>query len=237
MKKIITLIIVLISVNAFGQDYQTDTIKITSSILNEDRKVIIYKPDNINAIDSVEFIYLLDGEFAGYRYKKIHSTFPNKKIIGIGILNTDRRRDMLPLKAPEKFMEFMATELIPKVEKDCQVKNRVLFGHSFAGVFVINTMLKQPGLFNKYIASSPTPIMNFIDATKYHQLDNVLSTSEAFYFSYGSEDMKQVKKWALRLDESLKSVKFHHINWKHEVLQGKNHSNSDLVALVAGMKF
>ena len=237
MRQIITILILIISIKAFGLDYQIDTIHVQSTILKEDREVILYKPDKITQSDSMIFIYLLDGEYSGYRYKKIQNDFPDKMIIGIGIQIADRRKDLLPVGQPDKFLNFIETELIPEIENDYQVKNRVLFGHSFAGGFVINSMIQSPGLFDKYIASSPTPIMDFIDSDIYKQLDKKLSTKIDFYFSYGSKDMKQVRKWTFRLNESLRNMKFHRIDWKNDIYDGKNHNNCDLISLTNGIKY
>ena len=44
--------------------YQIDTIHVQSTILKEDREVILYKPDKITQSDSMIFIYLLDGEYS-----------------------------------------------------------------------------------------------------------------------------------------------------------------------------
>ena len=58
-----------------------------------------------------------------------------------------------------------------------------------------------------------------------------------FYFSYGSKDMRQVKKWALRLNNNLIALETHRFNWKSEVFNGKNHTTSDKMAIVKGIKF
>ena len=235
MKHLMTLLILTGTLNVSGIHYQTDTIDINSDILKENRKIICFKPDQLTKPDSVIFIYLLDGEYAGYRFKKIQNEFPGVKIIGIGIVNTERRRDMLPLNQPDKFSDFLSGELIPDVEKNYNVKNRVIFGHSFAGGFVIHAMIQSPGLFNMYIASSPTPIMDVVDQEMYGRLDMELSTDIDFYAGYGSKDMKQVRKWTSRLKESLVKLELQHIHWKVEVHEGKNHNNADVSSLINGL--
>ncbi len=237
MRQLITILILISSINVFGFEYQIDTIDINSDILNENRKIYCFKPTHLIRTDSVIFVYLLNGEYAGYRYKKIQNDFPNKKIIGIGILDTDRRRDMLPVNHPDKFLGFIEKELIPNIENDYNVINRILFGHSLAGGFVINSMIQSPGLFDKYIASSPTPIMDFIDTDIYGRLDKELSVDIDFYFSYGSKDMKQVRKWGLKLNESLTGIKFERITWKNDIYEDKNHNNCDLISLINGLKY
>jgi predicted alpha/beta superfamily hydrolase len=237
MKHLIIIFFLLSSIKVFGAHNQTDTIDFHSNILKEDRIIFLYKPENLTPTDSVIFLYLLDGEYSGYRYKEIQNNFPNKLIVGVGIVNTNRNRDMLPVNQPDKFLEFIENELIPNVEKNFNVKKRILFGHSFAGGFVINSMIKSPGLFDNYIASSPTPIMDFIDSSIYKQLDEELSTDIDFYFSYGSKDLKQVRKWTLKLNESLINIKLNRINWRNDIYEGKNHSNCAMISLINGLKY
>ena len=237
MRQLITILILFCPLKIFGLDYQVDTIDFHSSILNENRRIYFYNSVDLNQTDSVIFVYLLDGEYSDFRYKKIQNDFPDKQIIGIGIVNTSRNRDMLPVNQPDKFLDFIDKELIPTIENDYKVKKRILFGHSFAGGFVINSMIQSPGLFDKYIASSPTPIMDYIDPNIYEQLDKKISTDIDFYFSYGSKDMKQVRKWAFRLNENLTDIKLHRIYWKNEIYDGKNHNNCDLISLINGLKY
>lgn len=236
MRKLLPILILFGSIKVFGIEYKIDTVDIKSEILNETRKIYFFKPVGITRTDSVIFLYLLDGEYSGSLYKEIQHDFPNKKIIGVAIINTDRRRDLLPLNQPDKFLGFIEKELMPNIEKDYNVINRILFGHSFAGGFVINSMIQSPGLFDKYIASSPTPIMRIIDSDIYVQLDKELSVDIDFYFSYGSKDMKQVRKWGLKLNESLTTVNFERIKWRNDIFKDKNHNNSEVTSLKEGLK-
>jgi predicted alpha/beta superfamily hydrolase len=58
----------------------------------------------------------------------------------------------------DKFYEFLKSELLPKVEADynCDTANRILFGHSLAGEFVLYSMLDNATnpLFKKCVAAS-----------------------------------------------------------------------------------
>jgi hypothetical protein len=74
MKQLITLLILVGPMKVFGLNYQTDTIDFQSDILNETKKVYVYKPDKLSKTDSVGFIYLLDGSiqiFGTEKYKTI----------------------------------------------------------------------------------------------------------------------------------------------------------------------
>jgi predicted alpha/beta superfamily hydrolase len=84
--------------------------------------------------------------------------------------------------------------LIPFIEKDYKTKDRILYGHSFGGGFMVYAMINKPNYFNYYIASSPTPIMDLIKKENYLKIDSVSTSKIVFYFSFGSKDMGQICK-------------------------------------------
>lgn len=237
MRHLFYIFILTFSINLFGVDYIIDTVSIHSNKLNEDRTILVFKPVDLIVTDSVSIIYLLDGEFSDYRYKKLQSEIPNKQTIGIGIINTNRNRDMLPAKQADRFLSFIETELIPEIELGYLLKMRILYGHSFAGGFTVFSLINSSALFNKYIASSPTPIKDFVDPDIYEQLDKGLENDCSFFFSYGTKDMKQVRKWSAKLTENLSGLSLMRINWKNEVYEGENHNTSDLISLTKGLQF
>ena len=239
MRQFIVLIFLLISINIFSQNrnYTVDTIQIKSEILKENRSIIIYKSLNISKTDSVKFIYLIDGEFSNYRFQRIKERFKDSisNIIAVGIVNTDRRRDLLFVKSADKFLDFITSELIPVVEKDYKTKTRVLFGHSFGGGFTIYSMINKPNYFNYYIASSPTPIMGLIKKENYLQIDSLSKSKVVLYLSFGSKDMGQVRKWSQRLKDNLTGLRFTNFDWRFKIFVGKDHNNSDISALINGL--
>ena len=235
MRQLISILAFIHCIDLVAVGFNADTIAIASLILNEPRDIVIYEPSGIHETDSVRIVYLLDGEYSNYRYEKIVQEHFDKAIIGIGIINTNRNRDMLPVKEPENFLEFIEKELIPEVEKRYTIEDRILFGHSFAGGFTMYAMIHRPGLFDKYIASSPTPIMKMVEAGTYVQLDYKLKENTEFFFSYGSKDMKQVKKWSATLKNNLQMLTFKHLQWKNVVNEGESNNTNDIVTLIKGL--
>lgn len=88
----------------------------------------------------------------------------------VGIENTQRRRDMTgPTDqasdrdiAPQvggsaAFRAFIAQELIPAIQARYRVDaSRGIIGESLAGLFIVETLFAQPGLFDTHIALSPS---------------------------------------------------------------------------------
>lgn len=217
-----------------AENYSCDTLLINSSILNEKREILIYKPREFEQSDTVSVVYLLDGEFSMYHINSIAKEQFDKPVIGIGIVNTDKRRDMLPGNQPGKFLEFINSELISEIETKFLIDQRILFGHSNAGGFTVYSMINEPTLFDKYIASSPTPITNIIDDDIYKQLE---SNKIKFYFSYGSKDKKRVMEWSKRLHDDLQKIEFDYFEWKNEIYEGENHNSSATISLVKGLHY
>lgn len=235
------LIIVFVAlrycISALAGDYIIDTVSFKSEILNEDRKYLLFIPSEISEKDSSILLYMIDGKFSDSRFRRLANENTVEKLVGIGIVNTDRRRDLLPSNSAEIFLESISNELIPIVEKKLSVKKRILYGHSFGGSFALYAMLHEPGLFDTYIASSPTPIMDMIDSSLYLQLDAKLKGEIKFYISRGSKDMKQVRKWSDQLQGNLLELKLDSIQWKYEIYEGENHNTSDVISLINGFSY
>lgn len=235
MRQYLIILFAISSLALQGQAWNIDTLEYSYN--DEIRTVLVFYPEAENPSDSFDIIYMLDGEMAASRFMIWDSMHTSRPMIGVGILNTYRNRDMLPLMDPGSFLAFIEETLTPSIEMKYNIKERILFGHSFAGGFTINAMIRRPGLFDKYIASSPTPIKSFIDPRIYLELDQKLDKDVKFFFSNGSRDMRQVRIWTAKLNLSLNIVELEHLKWKNEVLEGRNHSNSAREALHKGLFF
>lgn len=152
---------------------------IHSTILNEQRTVWIHVPEKHSENDSLKYpvIYLLDGDahfksVVGLMDRLSDGSAVCPKAIVVAILNTNRPRDLTPTHVTsrkkddlrtqasgggERFTQFLSEELIPYIEKNYPAANdRMLIGHSLGGLMVINTLIKHPHLFNKYLAIDPS---------------------------------------------------------------------------------
>jgi predicted alpha/beta superfamily hydrolase len=156
---------------------------IHSSILHENRPVLIYTPSSINKDPKRNIrypvIYLLDGEsffhsFTGtVQYLSSIGKIP--EMIVVGIPNTNRNRDLTPTHfvywsdgqkdekalhstgGGEKFLSFVQDELIPHIEAVYPTAPyRMFAGHSLGGLTVLNALINHPTLFNSYVSIDPT---------------------------------------------------------------------------------
>jgi predicted alpha/beta superfamily hydrolase len=93
-----------------------------------------------------------------------------RPVIVVGIPNTERRRDLTgPTRvssdsaiAPRvggsaAFRRFLRDELIPAVRARYRTTGeRAIVGESLAGLFVVETFLAEPALFEHYVALDPS---------------------------------------------------------------------------------
>lgn len=148
---------------------ETFRLTIASQVLAEERSIIVRVPAGYTTPGSrFPVLYMLDGHepqltmMAGILDHQA-AAGRNPEIILVGIQNTNRTRDMTPTKTErpnsgggDKFLEFIASEVVPQVEKNYRTQSyRIFAGHSLGGLTVFHAATSKPELFNAYIAASP----------------------------------------------------------------------------------
>ncbi len=155
-----------------------ETFTVASQVLGETRRINVYWPAGSAASPTAKLpvLYLLDGGIAEdflHIAGLVQVSVGNgtmRPILLVGIENTERRRDLTgPTDNEEdkkvaprvggsaKFRTFLRTELIPEVERRYHTsQERGLVGESFAGLFVVETFLLEPALFDLAIAIDPS---------------------------------------------------------------------------------
>ncbi len=212
-----------------------DSLKITSKFLNEDRIINIWTPPNYEqSNDSLPVLYMPDGgikEDFPHMANTLNELIIAKKIpsyILVGIENTDRRKD---LSGPSKvaydlefiknpggsnnFRSFIQNELMPTINKKYKTTSKkAIIGESLAGLFVVETFMLQPNLFDNYIAFDPSLwfneqylVKNFETLTK----DNDYNNKKLWFASSDAED---ISKYTKQLEEKLKNKKTS-FSWKY----------------------
>jgi uncharacterized protein len=152
---------------------------IQSEILGGPREINVWVPpiaDDERAFARFPAIYVLDGgvdqdfpHIAGLGQLGALS-WTHQRLIIVGVKTENRRAELTrqPHNArhaaefPEaggarRFQQFLAEEVIPFVEARYPTGEvRTLMGESLAGLFVIDTFLHEPNMFNSYAAISPS---------------------------------------------------------------------------------
>jgi predicted alpha/beta superfamily hydrolase len=146
-----------------------EIVTIKSKILNEERRLWIYRPVGYNqSQEKYPVLYMLDAQI-GFYYassflRSLHRFGRMPAMILVGILNTDRNRDFTPTRVSnpteggaDMFIKFMKDDLIPFMDQNYRTQPfRILCGVSLTGMFTVYTFLTSPDVFSAYIASSPS---------------------------------------------------------------------------------
>ncbi|PRC90758.1 alpha/beta hydrolase [Solimicrobium silvestre] len=159
-----------------------ETFTVTSKILGEVRRINVYAPPgyyestNESTQEKVPVLYMPDGgmaedflHVAGLVQVSVGNGTMRPYLL-VGIENTQRRRDMTgPTEnandkkiAPQvggsaAFRKFIRDELMPAINSRYRTTHEsAIVGESLAGLFVMETLLLEPDLFDTYIAIDPT---------------------------------------------------------------------------------
>ena len=208
MKKIILITALLLGsliVVQAGDNWYAigETISFKSTILDEERTIIVYTPATYNLSEnSYPVMYLLDGGTHFHHATGIAQFLAANGImpemIVVAVKNVDRTRDFSPTHVDErpttggaeKFMGYLKEELMPFMNNNYRtLPYEILVGHSFGGEFATYVLLNYPDVFNAYIAISPYMMYdnNFIIGETEKNLKSSYQKEIQFYMTVGDE--------------------------------------------------
>lgn len=216
-----------------------------SEILNEERTLNIYLPQNFVKTKTYPIIYLLDGSInedfihVSGLVQFFNLMYAMPETIIIGIANVDRKKDFtfhtdlkdLQKDYPttghsDKFIGFLEKELKPYIESQFKTTDTYIFGQSLGGLLATEILLKKPEMFNNYFIISPS--LWWDDESLLKQANQLLSkTSDAkkfVYVSVGKGEHKVMVKDAEDLYDILK--KSNKKNWtvEYKMMDDDNHA-------------
>ncbi len=170
------LIVLAVSVTAQPRPDDVVPVQLQSKVMSETRTIVVRTPASYARGDQkYPVLYMTDGaHHVGHTVAVVDFLAREGRmpeVIVVGINNTDRTRDLTPTHMDrmgegfatptsgggDRFLDFIATEVIPYVEKNYRTQPyRVFAGHSFGGLFALHAFFTRPALFNGVIAVSPT---------------------------------------------------------------------------------
>ena len=223
-----------------------DTFTIDSATLREVRRINVYAPPGYAESPDLRLpvLYMPDGGIAEdflHVAGLIQVSVGNgtmRPFLLVGIENTERRRDMTgPTESAEDkkiaarvggsaaFRTFIRTELMPRVKERYRTTSETaIVGESLAGLFVVETFLREPDLFDTYIAFDPSLWWN--NQKLVDEASSVLRARQSmkktlFLASSGEQGLADL---ARRLAEILKKGTFPALEWHYEPMPDEKHS-------------
>jgi hypothetical protein len=154
-----------------------ETLAIESKVLGERRVINVYVPPGYETSSArYPVLYMPDGgmnEDFPHVVGSVDVSIKNaviRPVIVVGIQNTERRRDLVgptaiaeeQAMAPnaggaDRFRRFLRDEVKPLIAARYRTTaESALIGESLAGLFVVETFLVEPTLFDGYIAVDPS---------------------------------------------------------------------------------
>jgi predicted alpha/beta superfamily hydrolase len=157
----------------------------------------------------------------------------------VGIENTERRRDMTGPTAnaedkkiaprvggADAFRAFIRTELMPEVKRRYRTTGETaIVGESLAGLFVVETWLREPELFDTFIAFDPSLWWNdakLLDAAPALLRDRREAKQKTLFLASSAEP--ELARLAERLAALLKQGNFPGLAWRYEPMPGEEHA-------------
>ncbi len=146
----------------------TEEFTITSTIINDDYPIFVFKPSNYSILKPNQLIVGLDGEFRFddianiISEKSQNASIPSCIFVAVGN-SKERNRDYTPTKYAHgeggalSFYRFLKNELIPDLESRYHIdtlNTKTLIGNSFGGLFTNFAMFqdREDNPFNKFIS-------------------------------------------------------------------------------------
>lgn len=223
------------------------SITIHSDILQEDRILNIYLPNNYNPDSTKTYpvIYLLDGskdedfihisglvQFGSFSWINM---IPETIVVGIS--NIDRKRDFTfktKVKEHNKqfptsgksaaFIDFIESELQPFISHNFKVNStKTLIGQSLGGLLATEILFKRPYLFNNYIIVSPSIWWGNESLMKYHPKN--YQDQKSVYIAVGKEG-EIMEREAKELYQKLQSLKKKNTALYFRFLENQNHGDA-----------
>ncbi len=250
----------LVSITNYGQEERDGSVTIDfghyesiySKLLDEERTIFVHLPEDYNSSEKkYPVLYVLDAENTHRFVQSIASIFYYSsarilpKMIVVGIVNTDRNRDLTPVKINERegsgggdtFLDFIVTELQPYIENKYRAANySILFGGSTAGMFTLYSLLAKPSSFDAFIASRPalntTSDMTWDSEVIFRKaiglLDNISTLKKKLYIDHGSqEDLYHDPLPIHKLSSLLYSKAPRDFNWEIQKMEESGYRSAE----------
>jgi len=243
-----------------------ETFVIHSTILGEDRRLVIYNPDNVggNLLPSYPVLYLLDENdmsmVAGMvKYLSAYNEqLPAMLVVGIdggdqrirdltpthSLFDNMGKRDpdpngwLQPSGGGEKFLRFVREEVMPFVEKKYRTAPfRIFAGHSVGGLAVVHALTAHPDTFDAYLAVAPSLWWDKGGFVRSAARHLPTGTDKKFLFLADSPEGGPFPIYIKRFLDALAAHKAPGFHWTHAYYPGETHGSIAAKAYYDGLRY
>lgn len=254
---VIYTVLVLISISFLNAQVRhftlknTQMIEIKSDLTGRDHELIIFLPDSYDKSPDKYYpvLYYVDAYWDTPLLNSIHgqlvydNVIPELIMVGFSYPGENpnygdlRARDLTPTKVvdenpnsgdADKFLQFIETVVIPKIESNYRVKkdDRALSGNSLGGLFTLYAMYKKQNLFKRFISISPAAGWdnNFLfklDETYSGKYDTM---PVRLFLSYGSDEYLPFRQPIIDFQKKLANHNYKDFGLLNYKIEGERHS-------------
>lgn len=210
---------------------------IDSSALGEKRRINVYRPSGLAADTPLPVMYMPDG---GLAEDFLHvagllqvgtANMSTRPFLLVGIENTERRRDLTGptdvakdrsiaprVGGSQAYRRFIRDELMPEVAKRYRVtQERAITGESLAGLFVLETLVQEPEMFDTYIALDPSLWWNAGKLLSQPAGKMAFSSRKNLYIGSSADGQSFINKSALATAfGKTDNLNYHYEDWPAE---------------------
>ncbi|MBX2878132.1 MAG: hypothetical protein KTR30_38790 [Saprospiraceae bacterium] len=268
-QKIITAVLFLFIGLSSSSAQSTDQITIgskhfiQSEILSEEREYWLSLPYSYDRKDlsykKYPIVILLDGNvhfhsvsgMVNFRSSGNTDKREIPEMIVVALLNVNRERDFTPDKVitrrvnqtggGDKFLAFLESELIPKIEKEYRtIPYRMLIGHSLGGLFAVHAYMKEQSAFNSFISIDPSfgTWDNDVMDKKVNAVEQKIFNRPLFLATanWGKRNLRNRDRH-IRYFESINRKCVGELIAEQKYYEENNHSSVPLPAIYDGLSF
>lgn len=234
-----------------------ETLVLDSKILGERRVINVYVPQGYaTSATRYPVLYMPDGgmtEDFPHVVGSVDVSIKNaviRPVIVVGIENTERRRDLVgPTALPEelklaphaggadRFRAFLRDELKPLIDSRYRsTAESALIGESLAGLFVVETFLIDPKLFDGYIAADPSVWWNEQSVVRGAgtRLASWTFGTKSLYIA--TADEQDIQAGVTILTTALRNHAPASVSWLHEPMPYEHHNTIFPTAALHGIR-
>jgi uncharacterized protein len=136
----------------------------------------------------------------------------------------------------DAFLRFLTEELAPEIERRYRTAPfRVLLGHSLGGLFVTRAMLKRPGSFEAYVASSPSLTWNDHELVRDARRALASQSNGTRFFYMAKGDREGNLSAASDLAAVLEMHAPPDLHWWYRVNPGETHQSNPVPTYAQGL--
>lgn len=233
------------AVHSHAAELKSQTFTLESKVLSETRRINVFVPAGHggDAAAPLPVLYMPDGGHAE-DFPHVAETVQTLVAAGrmppvllVGIENTERRRDLTGptevesdkkiaprVGASAAFRQFIRTELMPYIKTTYRTTNDTgIVGESLAGLFIVETLLLEPTLFDRYVAISPSVWWNneALVRNAAARIKAMPATEKTVFLTSADED--NIHPGTARLADALRANAPASVSWTYKPMPNERH--------------